>query len=801
MTISTGTRISYAGNGTTKVFVGTFWVQDEDSVGVSLFNTSTLGVDVQVLGTEYTVEVNTSNGMPTVTFVTAPPTGTNVHIYLTAPYNQETSFTDGNVLSGGDIEDGLDQLAGNVLGLVDEIGQCVRIPNSNPAATELPDAEDRVSSFLYFDTNGQPAVKTIDETVTLLAAGTALPSSSVDEYEYTDQGTGVSGTVARVVARVLDERVSIEDFGAIGDGLLGSAAVNAAAIHAAMASPRHIFVPPNKTFYTNKITIPSHNTTLEMRGKLVGVSGDYLIDTGTKTNFRLVRPNIAFGGSSGIVFRLPGQIEGGYMDLDALYPINLSQGADGSRIRDLVLDGSSLARCNAAVVCESSDLNDIYNVKFIDWFGFGIQFISAAASGHQLSQGNRAVACTHYSQLYTETIVASGGQTVFDFTLDIACPRYAVFDDGAMVVYTTDYTISDTPAGTANVNKRVTFGVGRTAGHTITLIGFRSLEAYNVNSRSLDTLIENAKVDGTGDSAVAMGDDNATTGAKRVKVLGLTARHTNYAAIAETDSDNTGGHYSEYDIRDCAMSRLAGADDIYSAGITLVGKDSFVGPGTIENVDTDNWMKYAIVYPGSTQIDSGTGLAPGAVITMPRCNESSFDRVLYMQQNSTSTLMEGVGLHGVEPVPYPGVPDLITVFTNFPTDTDWLTYSKSGATGWTQNATGIVGTKCATTVSGQYVEVALKSNFFDRGLMVVNWVAKAASGSSYVKPSLVVAATPVLGTGRTITNTARRNYKLRVPCVGIDAASSLKVRIGATSGTCDIDAISFSFYPYLTATT
>lgn len=162
MTIAASLRSTFAGNGTTTVFTASFYASDANALGVSVVNDTTLVKTDKVLNTDYTVSL--TNNIPTITFTTAPASGETVHVFPNAPLNQETDVDNNSNLFGKSIEDGLDYQAGNAQGLRDLIGQCLRIPQSDPAVAELDTVQNRLSSgggkYLRFNpTTGAPELR------------------------------------------------------------------------------------------------------------------------------------------------------------------------------------------------------------------------------------------------------------------------------------------------------------------------------------------------------------------------------------------------------------------------------------------------------------------------------------------------------------------------------------------------------------------------------------------------------------------------------------------------------------------
>ena len=160
--------------------------------------------------------------------------------------------------------------------------------------------------------------------------------------------------------------------------------------------------------------------------------------------------------------------------------------------------------------------------KLSDHTGFGIQF-RFASNGAMI--GNRS-----NNPKYSATIVATSGQTVFNFNLTReGCVRFGVVDNVNQRQFT---SVVDNGDGTYTV----TFPVGSIAGHTVTLYGWRALETYQCNSNCYDIVISGNTSDGTGDSNIVVCadyhngvlDPGAVTEADycdRITIVGNTCRN------------------------------------------------------------------------------------------------------------------------------------------------------------------------------------------------------------------------------------------------------------------------------------
>ena len=154
MTTAAATRSSSAGNGTTTAFTPGFRVNSAAEVGVVLVNDTTKVATVQTLTTHYTVAINATTGIPTVTFVSAPASGVTVIVYPKNTVQQETDLDASATLYGSAIEAAIDKLAAQMQALEDKIGQCLRYAQGDAAPSTIADGGTRDNTFITFNSTG-----------------------------------------------------------------------------------------------------------------------------------------------------------------------------------------------------------------------------------------------------------------------------------------------------------------------------------------------------------------------------------------------------------------------------------------------------------------------------------------------------------------------------------------------------------------------------------------------------------------------------------------------------------------------
>lgn len=201
MTVSSVTnRVSYTGNGSTTAFAFSHPFRLTADLVVTVRTTATGAESLKTEGSDYTVSGTSDAGTGgyssgTVTFGTAPATGTQIHIDRVVTRTQTADFISGDGIPPASIEGALDKLSLSVQELDARFARTLLQPrtaaNRNLALPE-------------------PTAANINQVLSVNAAGTA--------YQLTSQSSPTIPTY-----------INVKDYGAVGDGTTDdTAAINAA---------------------------------------------------------------------------------------------------------------------------------------------------------------------------------------------------------------------------------------------------------------------------------------------------------------------------------------------------------------------------------------------------------------------------------------------------------------------------------------------------------------------------------------------------------------------------------------------
>lgn len=318
---TTDNRRLYSGNGVTTSFSAPFLFYENSDIQVYLIDKTTGAETVQSEGTNYSVSGKGLIAGGTVTFVTAPPSTSNVLIIRTVPMVQNMDLKEGDRFPPDTIERAFDLLTMEAQQLAESVGRSVKLPKGSALQSiELPDAELLVNrgkglkfhaagtGFDVFDLSATPytsplvakgdvpvhdgvstsrlpvgsngKVLTADSTqatgvkwgdspsTTLTAKGDLLVGQAAASPVRLAVGQNWKALVASSAAssgfRYSDVlAVSIKDFGGVADGLTDTtAAFNAALAECAASGKRTVYFPSGVYKFSSKPNDITYGVTL-----------------------------------------------------------------------------------------------------------------------------------------------------------------------------------------------------------------------------------------------------------------------------------------------------------------------------------------------------------------------------------------------------------------------------------------------------------------------------------------------------------------------------------------------------------
>jgi hypothetical protein len=212
MTISAETAVAgpYNGNGSTTAFAFSFKCFSASDVDVYL-EASTGTQTLQTLTTHYSVSLNSDQDASpggTVTMVTAPASGEQLHIVSGVPYTRTDNFSNAGGFYPNVLNDARDKTTLQIQQLLDKLGRAVIGPVGDTFTSTLPSSENRANKFLSFDSNGNPTVaNTLSESSVSLGDGWSTRLSGALS-SYMSGAIGAADQAEFLSATGLDELLS-----------------------------------------------------------------------------------------------------------------------------------------------------------------------------------------------------------------------------------------------------------------------------------------------------------------------------------------------------------------------------------------------------------------------------------------------------------------------------------------------------------------------------------------------------------------------------------------------------------------
>ncbi len=243
MTVSSETkRADYVGNGSTQLFATQFRFLQNSDVKVILTVTATGVETVQTEITNYTLSGVGLDAGGTVTMLTAPATGETLTIKRDVSLTQGTDYVENDPFPAESHEDALDKLTMITQQIQEEVDRSLKLTESQQSSG-LTVPVPVTDNLLRWDANGNLINVTVQQLGTIADAGD-LPYSQGD-----------TGAINSDVEAKLQERLSVKDFGAIGNGTTNDTAAFQLAILASIILKRILFVPSGTYLITDTLNI------------------------------------------------------------------------------------------------------------------------------------------------------------------------------------------------------------------------------------------------------------------------------------------------------------------------------------------------------------------------------------------------------------------------------------------------------------------------------------------------------------------------------------------------------------------
>ncbi|MDP3939802.1 MAG: glycosyl hydrolase family 28-related protein [Deltaproteobacteria bacterium] len=367
MTISTTTnRYTYSGNGTTTAFAYSSKFLANGDIVVVLVDADEVET-VQTITTHYTVTGAGDAGGGTVTMVTAPATGETLLIYQDPDITQAVDLVDGDELAvETQVEEPLDRLTLIAQRLDNRVDRTLRQPDGDVTDIDpMPTKAARASKYFVYDADGNPSASAGSGTDTSLRTDLAASGGSALSG-FIQSGTG---SVARTVQAKAREIVSVNDFGAVGDGVTD----DTAAIAAAIATGQNVWFPKGVYGWSGGITLDTYGQ------KLIGAG---VTDVTNEPTDGTVLKKLS-GTSIGVTiatYTEGVEISGICFDQNSLGGSAIKTGMHNSNIHDIVIHNQG--GTSYGIHCTGVNASFIERIRFSGTCYGGVLLDDADAIGY-----------------------------------------------------------------------------------------------------------------------------------------------------------------------------------------------------------------------------------------------------------------------------------------------------------------------------------------------------------------------------------------------------------------------------------
>ena len=247
-------RVQYIANGAQTAFTYPFPIFEAEDLEVR--------IDTAIQSSGFAVTGAGLSEGGGVTFASAPASGARITLRRRLAIARVTDFQDNGVLRARTLNDELDYQIAAVQDLAEDVAGTLRVdPGDAGGGITLPLRAARANRVLGFDSVGDITIFDRDTTT----IGVPFP-----------------GGVPRTVEDKLAERMSVRDFGALGDGIADDGPALQAAMNAAAASGKTLDIGEGTFRVTQPLTLGGGAAGLSMRGSILyaGAAGTTALTLG-----------------------------------------------------------------------------------------------------------------------------------------------------------------------------------------------------------------------------------------------------------------------------------------------------------------------------------------------------------------------------------------------------------------------------------------------------------------------------------------------------------------------------------------
>ncbi len=278
-------------NGSLTTFNFTFRLVNQSDLTATLRTDSTGGDDDLTLNVDYTLSAtnNDFGSGGTVTFTTAPASGTTLVLERDMERSQSVNLIQGQAMPAESTETTFDKMMMSIQDIDKDLSFAITVPHGDPTSAlslEVPNSILRASKFFTWDSDGNPTA-----TAALTTGTASFSSYGEGVVDKTDAGTTMAYLQGIPVFNVKNAA-----YGAAGDGdgagagTDDTAAITAAIVAANAAGGGEVNFPPGIYNISSVITVLANVT---LKGNRATI---YLLDNSDSDMFGVAASNITFDG-------------------------------------------------------------------------------------------------------------------------------------------------------------------------------------------------------------------------------------------------------------------------------------------------------------------------------------------------------------------------------------------------------------------------------------------------------------------------------------------------------------------------
>lgn len=289
MTVSSQTSTAtFVGNGVATAFPLPFRFFDNGDIRAYFIDSTTGAATAMAIGVDYTLmgagepEVD-GNALSLLTTTVPLANGRGMYVERIMQEVQSTDIVNQGEFFASTHEDVFDRLTMLIQQANSSINGAIRVAIGDPTPKRLPSAQNRNTTLMGFDENGDPIV------VPFRAGDAATLANMLASQVAGSEGARLVGYTGRTVFAKLSDYISVADYGAKGDGVTD----DTAAFENALATLKPVYIPAGTFLVKRRLVVNPGQILFGAGRKVSTIYADASFDMGANGIIRLAVPGEA----------------------------------------------------------------------------------------------------------------------------------------------------------------------------------------------------------------------------------------------------------------------------------------------------------------------------------------------------------------------------------------------------------------------------------------------------------------------------------------------------------------------------